>query len=355
MSEKSKGFEFDDELLSNLEKLKHKYSSYEDLDMDIQTNPKEAPESVEYKVQPSENERPDEMANAEYKIKQKRAEQKKYEVQGYVFSVPVDESEPEEETEFAFSDDFNLASEAEDNADFYSLSNDSDEAETYESAESDSDELPVYDEYYDDNDSFFQAEQEEMTDIYSYSQEADVPEYDESSYEEYSDDTSDTSIDPFYSNEPEYIETEIPAKEYNNYVEDDDDDDFAELDDEDDLMVIGGGAKPADAPADKVRQKEKKAKQPKKKAAKSGKKLSQKTLKIIIGIAIPIVIWLTMFITDMILVNRWCSPFFCIETTRYENGGRNYMGIFYKVQFKVDSNGEASGEIIPWGVKGIND
>ena len=103
MSEKNKGFEFDDELLSNLKKLKQKYSAYEDLDMDIQTNPKEEPESVEYKVQPSENERPDEMANAEYNIKQKRAEQKKEEIQGYIFSETADEPEAEDTDNWALN------------------------------------------------------------------------------------------------------------------------------------------------------------------------------------------------------------------------------------------------------------
>lgn len=322
MSEKSKGFEFDDELLSNLEKLKQKYSSYEDLDMDIQTNPKEAPESVEYKVQPSENERPDEMANAEYKIKQKRAEQKEYEVQGYVFSVPVDEAEPEEETEFAFSEEFNSSPDSDVNADFYSYSSDSDKTD----------------------------KPDEPTDIYSYSQGTDIPEYDELEIEDNG--SSDSS---FYSSKPEYEEIEITEDQYDKYIGTDDDDDFAELDDEDDLMVIGGGTIPAEAPAAESKAKSKKEKQPKKKAEKSGKKLSQKTLKIIIGIAVPVVIWLAMFVTDIILVNHWYSPFFCIETTHYENGGRNYMGLFYKVQFKVDSNGEATGEIIPWGVKGIND
>lgn len=347
MSEKNKGFEFDDELLSNLEKLKQKYSAYEDLDMDIQTNPKEEPESVEYKVQPSENERADEMANAEYKIKQKRAEQKKDEIQGYNFSETADDPEAEE-TEFAFSDDFNLSSEAEDNAEYYTLMNDSDEAETYEPAETESDDQPVYDE--NDDDSFFQADQEEMTDIYSYSQDADIPEYDELEIEDNS--SSDSS---FYSSKPEYEEVEITEDQYDKYIGTDDDDDFAELDDEDDLMVIGGGTIPTEDSDADSKVKSKKEKHPKKKAEKSGKKVSQKTLKIIIGIAVPVVIWLAMFVTDMILVNHWYSPFFCIETTHYENGGRNYMGLFYKVQFKVESNGEATGEIIPWGVKGIND
>lgn len=352
MSEKNKGFEFDDELLSNLEKLKQKYSAYGDLDMDIQTNPKEEPESVEYKVQPSKNERPDEPVSTGYKIKQKRAEQKNEEIQGYNFSEPADESELEE-TEFAFSDDFNSSYEPEDNADYYTLTNDPGEAEPYEAAEAEYDEQSAYDDY--DDKSFYHADHEEMTDIYSYSQEADIPEYDESLYEEDPDDDSDAVIDPFYSSKPEYEEAEINEDKYSDYIEADDDDDFAELDDEDDLTVISGGAKPANASADKVRKKEKKVKQPKKKTEKSGKKISQKALKIIIGIAIPVVIWLAMFVTDIILVNHWYSPFFCIETTHYENGGRNYMGLFYKVQFKVDSNGEAAGEVIPWGVKGIND
>ena len=90
MSEKKNGLEFDNELLSSLENLKRKYASYDDLEMDIQTNtPKEEPAPVEYEIESVENE-PAVQQNAEYE-----------------FSDSIknkDDSDAENDTDFAFSE-----------------------------------------------------------------------------------------------------------------------------------------------------------------------------------------------------------------------------------------------------------
>ncbi len=271
MSEKKNGFEFDKELLSSLENLKRKYSSFDDLEMDIQMNtPKEEPVPVEYEIKASENEPPVQQSVSGYEIDKKQINE-----------------EDQADTEYDFYDSLKNKYDPD-------IENDT------------NDDIPEANEV-----------EPETNDIYSYS-----------SAEELQDDN-------IYLSEDEY-------KHYNIYTADEEDDEFADLDDEeeDSIKLFSG----------KKRQKTEKPQKVKKKS-----RFSKKTLTIILVIAAPILIWVTMFVTDLILVNQWYSPFFCIETAQYENGGRDYLGLFYKVQFKVDSNGEAYGEIIPWGVKGPND
>lgn len=126
-------------------------------------------------------------------------------------------------------------------------------------------------------------------------------------------------------------------------------DEFDDLDDANDISVIKQGASIFSAAA------EKKVKKQKAQKTSAPKKKSKKLLVIILAIAIPIALWVAAFATDLILVNKWYTPFFCVETAEYENGSKNYVGLFYKIQFHVEEDGDISGECLPWFVEGPND
>lgn len=191
---------------------------------------------------------------------------------------------------------------------------------------------------------------------------------------------ADTTFENIYSDiNINETETEKPVLEEN-----DDTDDFSDLDSEDDIKVIKKGEKSAfvtalmDAAnkADKSstssdskpkREKTKKAKAPKKQKATSpeskktaGQKMSSKKKKIItivIAVAVPVIIWLGMFLTDIILVKNWYTPFFSVEAKTYSDGSSTYVGAFYKIQFHVNENNteEIERECLPWFVNGPND
>ena len=283
MSDNKNSYSFDKELLSSLDKLKKKYASFDDLEVDVQ-DVSDEPEQVDYEIKTQSASNDDGTAAAEYKIKQKKSAKKEEQKSEFSLSDSIkNKKNTEEPAEYDFSEDFNKENEAESN------------------------------------------------EIYSYSTKSKRS------------NNKSKSAKKAAQAKDEPVQDYSFVKSGKPQVSDPDDiyDEFDDLDNEDDI-----GFK---------REKKAKDKSQKPDRFKFLNKLSKKNKIIILAVGIPVLIWLSMFITDLILVNQWYSPFFCIETAQYENGGSDYVGLFYKVQFKVDSNGEESGEIIPWFVKGIND
>lgn len=147
-----------------------------------------------------------------------------------------------------------------------------------------------------------------------------------------------------------------------DFAEDEEYDEFADLDEDDDIVRIDAqqdedspfaAALKEAAKSDQIqRAKEKKDKQ---KKNKDGKEKHGKLPYIIVAVAVPILLWLTVFITDITLVSNWKTPLFCKNTYEYENGSRNYKGAFYQFQIHINEQGEVESVCLPWFVKGPND
>ncbi len=203
---------------------------------------------------------------------------------------------------------------------------------------------------------------------------ADEPEVQEEAPAEELYEESEEKIEDIYS-EPE--EEDVSLQE-------DDADEFSDLDDDDDIKVIKQSEKSAfvsalmdaaskankeddtsDSKPSKTKiKKEKAPKAPKKPKAEKentpGKSSNNKKRKIItvaIAVAVPVIIWLGMFLTDIILVKNWYTPFFSVEAKTYSDGSSTYVGAFYKIQFHVneDNTEEIDRECLPWFVNGPND
>ena len=179
-------------------------------------------------------------------------------------------------------------------------------------------------------------------------------------------------IEDIYS---EPIEEDVPLQE-------DEADEFSDLDDDDDIKVIKQGEKSAfvsalmdaaskankeddfsDSKPSKIK-KEKAPKAPKKSktekeniSGKNQKSKKRKIITVVIAVAVPVIIWLGMFLTDIILVKNWYTPFFSVEAKTYSDGSSTYVGAFYKIQFHVneDNTEEIDRECLPWFVNGPND
>lgn len=171
------------------------------------------------------------------------------------------------------------------------------------------------------------------------------------------------------------------------------DDDFADLDDEDDLVVIRHESKKEKAAQENVQEEmspfyaallesdnknkakppkpvksqkpPKPAKEPKVKKAKKEKqpkvKKNGKTrnkrliLNIVVSVALVAVLWTCLFVTDIILVSNWYSPVFCAESKTFEDGSKTYIGAFYKMEVTVTENGEIQRFCLPWFIPGPNE
>lgn len=173
----------------------------------------------------------------------------------------------------------------------------------------------------------------------------------------FDDDEDDNNDDFAVENTLELEEAENLEPDYNDFYDDDEDDDFADLDDEDDVFIIKKDSPSPLVSAFKDAANEpQKSKAPKqKKAKKEPGKNTRKILNIAIAIAVPIVLWIGVFVTDIVLVSNWYTPFFCTQTETYQDGSKTYVGAFYKMQFHVDENGEVGRECLPWFVDGPND
>lgn len=167
-------------------------------------------------------------------------------------------------------------------------------------------------------------------------------------------------------------------------VQEDGADEFSDLDDDNDIKVIKQGKKSAfvsalldaaskankeydfsDSKPSKIKiKKEKAPKAPKKAKAerentpgKNSNNKKRKIITVVIAVAVPVIIWLGMFLTDIILVKNWYTPFFSVEAKTYSDGSSTYVGAFYKIQFHVneDNTEEIDRECLPWFVNGPND
>lgn len=87
---------------------------------------------------------------------------------------------------------------------------------------------------------------------------------------------------------------------------------------------------------------------------KKKKKKSHKLRNTLLVLFIIAVIWGALFGVDLVLVSGWKAPFFCLKTDEYTNGSEDYMGLFYKIQFHVEENGDKKSVCLPWFVEGPN-
>ena len=87
---------------------------------------------------------------------------------------------------------------------------------------------------------------------------------------------------------------------------------------------------------------------------KKNKKKARKIRNIILIAFIALVLWGTIFAVDLVFVSNWQDPIFCKKTAEYENGSKDFVGAFYKVQYHVDDNGDIYTVCLPWFVKGPN-
>lgn len=167
-------------------------------------------------------------------------------------------------------------------------------------------------------------------------------------------------------------------------VQEDGADEFSDLDDDNDIKVIKQSEKSAfvsalldaaskankeddfsDSKPSKIKIKKEKAPKAPKKAkterenapGKNSNNKKRKIITVVIAVAIPVIIWLGMFLTDIILVKNWYTPFFSVEAKTYSDGSSTYVGAFYKIQFHVneDNTEEIDRECLPWFVNGPND
>lgn len=296
----SLGFD-DDDVLSNLDKLKAKYTAF-----------------TEEETEPAIEEEPEEEAFF-----------------SNIADIPEEQDIDEEP--------------ADDNGDIFFSSYGSDEEVTVEpDGEFDTSEFMNYET---DHDIRFDEEPQE--------EEAYI---EDGISEPYDADETDIQIDVAPANDE--LEDSDDEDFYND-LDDEEDDEFADLDDDDDIVRIdadgqedspfAAALKEASNQSEQVRKtKEKQKKTSVKKSDGKGKNRN-KLLYIIIAVAVPILLWLTVFITDITLVSNWKTPFFCAKTYEYENGSRDYKGAFYQFQIHINEQGEVESVCLPWFVKGPND
>ena len=169
-------------------------------------------------------------------------------------------------------------------------------------------------------------------------------------------DEEDEDYDDIYSDDTEdgdFTDTEDEDEEYDEFADLDDDDDIVRIDAQSDEDSPFAAALKEAAKSEQIQKaKEKKDKQ---KKNKDGKKKHGRLPYIIVAVAVPILLWLTVFITDITLVSNWKTPFFCAKTYEYENGSRDYKGAFYQFQIHINEQGEVESVCLPWFVKGPND
>lgn len=91
-----------------------------------------------------------------------------------------------------------------------------------------------------------------------------------------------------------------------------------------------------------------------KETVKKKKKKSHKLSNTLLVLFIIAVIWGALFAVDLVMVKEWKDPVFCIKTDEYTNGSVDYMGLFYKIQYHVDDNGNTNADCMPWFVEGPN-
>ncbi len=84
------------------------------------------------------------------------------------------------------------------------------------------------------------------------------------------------------------------------------------------------------------------------------KKKSKKIRNILLIVFIAAVLWGTLFGIDLVFASHWQDPIFCKKTAEYENGSKDFLGVFYKVQYHVEDNGDIYTVCLPWFVKGPN-
>lgn len=310
----SLGFD-DDDVLSNLEKLKAKYTAYseEETDTETDTEPSAEEESEEDSFFSKSSDIPEEQDFGEV------------------------EQEPDEED---IGDIFFSA---------YS-GDDEDEVTLEQGSEFDISAFMNYEKEHD-----IHAE-ESLLEEEAYPEDDDISE----SFEIEED---NTETDDSYTQEEEFAVLD-DRDLYSDIDEYDEDDEFADLDDDDDIVRIDAD-KNEDSPfaaalkeaanqseqVKKVKEKQKNSSVKKSSNAKKHAKLPY----IIIAVAVPILLWLTVFITDITLVTNWKTPFFCAQTYEYENGSRDYKGAFYQFQIHINDQGEVESVCLPWFVKGPND
>lgn len=306
----SLGFD-DDDVLNNLEKLKAKYSAYTEENV---TEP-------DAEIEPAAEDEP--------------------ETDSFFSKI----SDITEDQDFG---EIDQEPEIEDSGDlFFSTYGDDDEVTLEPEIEFDTSAFMNYEKEHDIRAEEVQQEQEaypESIDIAeSYEVDENVDETDSYTHEE----SADSYDEDFYDD-----------------LDEEEDDEFADLDDDDDIVRIDADTK-ADSPfaaalkeaanqseqVKKVKDKQKNSSVKKSKNAKKHGKLPY----IIIAVAVPILLWLTVFITDITLVSNWKTPLFCAQTYEYENGSRDYKGAFYQFQIHINEQGEVESVCLPWFVKGPND
>lgn len=179
------------------------------------------------------------------------------------------------------------------------------------------------------------------------------------------------------------VEEEAEEAEEISVFEEDEEDEFADLDEDDELVVIRGNApkeekkeesafftafmentasddkkvkppKPVKSP--KPAKPVKEPKEPKEKKAKkpANPKRKKLILNIVISVALAVALWACLFVTDILLVSNWSAPVFCAESETYEDGSKTYTGAFYQIQISVNDDGSVSRVSLPWFVKGPN-
>ncbi|MGN1478725.1 MAG: hypothetical protein ACI4XH_03070 [Acutalibacteraceae bacterium] len=312
----SLGFD-DDDVLSNLEKLKAKYAAYSEEGTETETE-------TDTDTEPAAEEQTEEDSFFS-KISDIPEEQ----------DFVEDEQEPDEED---IGDIFFSA---------YS-GDDEDEVTLEQNSEFDTSAFMNYEKEHNINaeESLFEEE--------AYPEDDDVS-------ESFEIDEDNTETDDSYTEE---ISDSDDEDFYDDLDEEDEFDEFSDLDDDDDIVRIDAD-KNEDSPfaaalkeAANQSEQVKKAKEKQKNSSvkkSSNEKKHTKLPYIIIAVAVPILLWLTVFITDITLVSNWKTPLFCAQTYEYENGSRDYKGAFYQFQIHINEQGEVESVCLPWFVKGPND
>lgn len=76
---------------------------------------------------------------------------------------------------------------------------------------------------------------------------------------------------------------------------------------------------------------------------------------VIMAVVGLVALWTLFFTVDHTLAAQGRSPIFCKQTQVFEDNSTSYKGIFYKVQFKFDSNGNLTQKVCPSWKDGPND
>lgn len=323
----SLGFD-DDDVLSSLDILKAKYAAYTDEDEETE------PETQEI---PAEEEESQEVpfftkfaAIAEEQDSDSDDESDEDDSGDMFFSSfgDVDEVSPEPEAGLDLTDFMNYEKE-------HDISNPEDIQEEELVLDGETDEPDTQD----PRDISFAI----IDDSALYSESRESEEEDEDYDDIYSDDTEDE----------DFTDTDAEDEEYDEFADLDDDDDIVRIDAQTHEDSPFAAALKEAAQSEQIQKaKEKKDKQ---KKNKDGKKKHGKLPYIIVAVAVPILLWLTVFITDITLVSNWKTPLFCKNTYEYENGSRDYKGAFYQFQIHINEQGEVESVCLPWFVKGPND